>query len=382
MKKLNYYLIIFLAILSVLNYSPFINFNISIIIYILFIILGIVNISNILKILRKKYMLLIPIIAIIIYYGLMYQFDSYIYLNDLYSIVLSSLLLLVFLSVRMSDIDKNRLLYVISFSVIVITIIYIFVYGNTILLSESYIEGQYFFKSKNGMGPIISFATFWFLYNYINKDKKIINLIMYILGFVSLAIIKARTSLLAICIVTIFIVFRYLKLNLLKRVIYAFLFIIVCILFWENISEIILKAFNVDFIMSSVSGSLNTNSFLDLILSGRLEHYKFGLELFSDNPILGSRFNTYSITGMITSNVGIHSFFIRSLAYGGIVYFLLILFLIFNYLYYFNKNNINKQLVRYVLIIGGIGMLFEPIAPFGPGTSYFLFWLLLGLYTN
>ena len=205
---------------------------------------------------------------------------------------------------------------------------------------------------------------------------------MYIIGFICLSMMKARTSLLAIIIVTVLFLFKYTKLNSLKKIIYAIGFIIASTPFWGTIKNIIIRGFNIDFITASISGYLNINSLLDLILSGRMEHYRYALILFSNNPLLGARFDIYSVTGMLNSTVGIHSSLMRSLGYGGIVYFLLILILMGSYIFYLFKDSIDKNILKYTLIIGMVGMLFEPFAPFGPGTTYLLFWLILGFYSK
>ena len=166
MKKINYYLIILLGIISALNYAPFINFNISKLINILFIILTVINIKYVWIEINSKIILVISIILILIYYGLIYQFSNNVYMNDLYSIILSFVLFIVFSSIEINEVEKDKLLSIISFSVLFITSIYIIIYSKTILLSNNYIDGQYFFKGKNGMGPMISFSTFWFIYIY------------------------------------------------------------------------------------------------------------------------------------------------------------------------------------------------------------------------
>lgn len=379
MNRINYYLIIIIGIVSTLNYAPFIPINTSIITDILFVILSINNISVILKKIKSKVKIICIIFIILFYYAIIYILKSDIYTIDLYAIILSFILFLVFSSIDYSFDDRRKVLNIISFTIIIVTIFSFIYYYKTLLTTTNYVEGQYYFEGKNGLGPMVSFAGFWFLYSTKINKKKYLTFFIFIISLILLSAIKARTSLLALIIASIIFILKNIKINKYKNIIIFIFLLILLIPLYSYIKDYLFSAFNIDYINQSVNGYIGKEKYLDIILSGRLDHYKYGLYLFANNPLFGTSFEPYKISEVIGNTFGIHSFIIRSLGYGGFFYFIIIISLIFSYIRYFKNNGNKNSMVNYILIMGGIGMFFEPIAPFGPGTSYLLFWLMLGL---
>ncbi|MDM0975848.1 O-antigen ligase family protein [Clostridium perfringens] len=379
MKKSNYYLLIIIGLFSVLNYVPFNPINVSILIYFSFIILILNNISNILKQIKDKIYILFVIILILIYYYFIYLFNNNIYTGDLYAIILSFFIFMVFSSIKYKISDRNRLINIISIISITFTMFSVLYYYKTFLSTENYIEGQYYFKGKNGLGPMLSFAGFWFLYNINKTSKKVFNFILFLISLILLAYIKARTSFLALLIVSIIFIIKKIKLNRIKTISLLIILLIILLVFCKYINYFLLYAFNIDFINKSLNGYIDNSEYLDIISSGRVDHYKYGFYLLNINPMFGACFDKYKVSNAIGNSVGIHSFFIRSLGYGGIFYLSIVLLLILFYIIYFKRYCEDKKITVYLMLIGLIGMLFEPIAPFGPGTSYLLFWIILCL---
>lgn len=66
----------------------------------------------------------------------------------------------------------------------------------------------------------------------------------------------------------------------------------------------------------------------------------------------------------------------KGLFYGGIIYFILLITLCIEIINKVKKNNRSK-VVKYIFFTMFFNSLLESFAPFGPGTSYLLYWFIL-----
>lgn len=365
-KDINFILVTMLSISTIIPYVPSIS-KFSILQYLFFLLILIINIKDIINISVKRYNKnLILLLALSIYYGIIIIMDNNTNYADLKTIALSFGIYIGLSSIKIDRNKKSQVIYLTSIIYIISAFYTIYtVKGN---LAISTVNEAYFYGSKNGLGPMLSISGIYLLYRYLFLKGKKVDILMYILNIWALCILQTRTAIVGIILSTlIMLVYKFINKNNIKltiKYIVIFIVLIILILFiGEEMLYLISRILRIE------KGATITS-----ISSGRDLAITYGIGFFKDNPLLGALYNK-DITHAYES---IHNLWLRSLIYGGIIYFILII----TYIYYLFKviyiNYCNQRILLYALLAQIIvSSLFEPTAPFGPGSCYFLFWLII-----
>ena len=366
-SDINFILIIFLTMSTMISYIPNIS-KFKFIQHFIFVFIFIINIKEIFTTLTKYKINISILIFLAIYYGILLVIENNTNYGDFKVILVSFIIYIVISSIKIDITKKEKIIYFTSVIYILVSFYIIFnIKGN---FNINTTNGAYIYGSKNGLGPMLSLAGTYILYMYTFINSKLVYLILYLMSIWGLSILQARTAILGIiCASVLLFLIKFIKNNnlifsmKLLLVIFTGSFIILNIA--NELIDLILKILRVD-----------SDYSISTILSGRDLAMKYSIIFFKQNPLFGCLYNS-DITYAYSS---IHNLWIRSLFYGGIIYFLIIIVYVWNLF----KNIIksyrgSKYLLFAVCIQMFISTLFEPLAPFGPGTTYFLFWLILSL---
>ncbi len=242
---------------------------------------------------------------------------------------------------------------------------------------------SYFLEGKNQIGTLLGISTvitgIWIL-NKKQFDFKYSNLILkasvYIILIVSILIIRNRSSLVGILVVTLLALFKEFrfKRNLVNLLIIQLVLIIVFSLFLLGVFDGVF-----DFVYKSIFYNFDITD-LNSISAGRVDVYILALEFIKQHPILGELGG-----GSFIQSIP-HNYILNKWVNYGILGSLpLILFYIFLWFFAFKElrkqeKNINFTLPLWVLLFSLIVSLFEYTYPYGPGVSQLMVWFLLGQY--
>lgn len=376
MEKCNTFLLKSIIVLSVINYTPIRSSLLSLFLYITFLLLIVCNNKIIFnKIFFFKNIIIITWI-IIIYFLLLLFYSYNTNIGDLYSLVSTCLIFLVLVNLNISQESGKNILTFFSYIIIFATLLAAIYYTRTVVNTSDYVDGQYFFIGKNGLGPMLAMGSFYLFYDYfVYKNQSIHKVILSFIGLFLLSYIKARTAFFSLLITLGIFIIKHGKLNY-KKLFILYSLLMMSLLFLPYIINKLLESLNVMHIINNMH-STSTFDFYNNLTSYRLNHYIYAINLFFKNPLFGSMFDEILIQGSLESASGIHSTVFRALAYGGLFYFILFSALCFAYFKYISRAIKNNKVIIYIIVIPIIAMFFEPSAPFGPGTAYLMFWMLV-----
>lgn len=365
-RDINFILVSMLSISTIIPYIPNIS-RFNVLQYLFFLLILIINIKNIINITIKRYnKMLILLLTLSIYYGLAIIVDNNTNYSDLKIIILSLGIYILLNSIKIDNYKKSKVIYLTSIIYIISSFYTIYtIKGN---LSINLGNEPYFYGSKNGLGPILSISGIYLLYKYLFINGKKVDVLMYILSIWALCILQTRTAILGILLGSIVLLgYKFMNKNSIK-------FTIKCIVIFIILTIVILFIGEEMVYLISKILRIEKSSTISSISSGRDLAINYGMQFFKDNPLFGVLYNK-NITHAYGS---IHNLWLRSLIYGGIIYFLIIITYIYNLFKVIYINYCSDKVLLYSLIAQIIvSTLFEPVAPFGPGTTYFLFWLII-----
>ncbi len=234
------------------------------------------------------------------------------------------------------------------------------------------IEAQYAIDIKNILGVNTATAAILVVLLFFKKGNtnlwKYLYAIVFLLLFLSLLTIRARTATLITLAVVFFICFK--KFNNPKKIILyiivgCFLSLIIFTMLPEFVSQYLYDSF-----------FLNTG---DDLTSDRTERNTKAIEFISNHLLIGNTDNSSEDFGWI------HNYFLLQLFNYGFVFGF---FAIFLYIYlgaFLTKNTIKADIFElrnfgYVIMLIPFGIsLAEPTLPYGPGTATIFNFILFGI---
>lgn len=248
-------------------------------------------------------------------------------------------------------------------------------YGGTFELVDTYL-----FSHKNSICVI--WGTCSIILAYFAVSSKfgilgIINICGMIAFIIMISIARGRAALLAtlLCIIFIFIrkLMKLRKVSLSGVIVFSLMAIIL-------IGIISIKLEGLGFLSHAFLGVNKEYTDMDDFSSGRLTLLEMGIKKFISNPMLGGLYDNENF-GMV------HNYPMRILAsyglVGGCTYLIIyILFMvkILKGMFSTKFNNFEIWNVGYFIMAElYIVSMFEPLAPFGPGTVSFIGFFMLGM---
>nr|WP_204502147.1 O-antigen ligase family protein [Aquibacillus albus] len=273
----------------------------------------------------------------------------------------------------------HSIIYHHSIITIILSVGIIAFYYNGNLIEAVLNTGIYFYPEKNSFSPLLLVSLIYIIYRLFYYRFNIYSLIFLFIGAISLIVIQSRTAILSFLVSGLLLLL--IKMNRIWNSLIGiiinlsmFCLIIVFTAYSEWFNNLISLLFRFDYIQYA-----NYSNFTDNLTSGRLISIKVAYENFMKNPLFGTSFRVEHIINDPISKAGVHNMWLRTLFYGGIFYFIILILFIFLLLKNYTVNLKYNHLI-YALLVGALIMsLGEPFAPFGPGTSYFLLWLVMGL---
>jgi hypothetical protein len=227
-------------------------------------------------------------------------------------------------------------------------------------------SGVYAYSAKNSVSQIILTCLIFavFLYKKIKYNYFYIFIFLFVvLSIYMLFVLKSRATIFGFIIALIYVLIKSgrnkLKLSILTLVSFFVFYLFVDVEF----RTLIIRGI----VLAGTDGSNLNNS-----TSGRLDLYADFIAIFSKNIFWGYGF------------FFIESFPLSLLLDFGIVWSILILFVVMSPFYYIKQFKIieNKELIfvfSLLLIIYFFNALFEQQAPIGPGAKNFFLWSLFGV---
>lgn len=278
-------------------------------------------------------------------------------------------LTIVFLFINIgigADFNKNTFLLictVYSISALVLGVLSINFYLGGFNLEES----QFLIDGKNQIGVIVAVGgtISFFLSQHLKGRIRFLYIAIALFIFITLIVIRCRTALVAFVVFVFIYVMRFWS----KVEKSFFLLALLCfvILYFDPISDIV----------SSVLLKNEEVEDINAISTGRFQRNWQGLTYFTNHFFTGELFEKSEI-GLI------HNYLLlRSVKYGIWVLPIVIAFMLFVVeiiKHLIKKTNTLMALGVYVLIIPFLCSLFEPNAPFGPGTVQMMSYLLFGIF--
>ena len=235
-------------------------------------------------------------------------------------------------------------------------------------------EARYSFAAKNQMGQMLGAGTlfgFFVLFrHYQNIVSKILVLIFSSVSLMSLLVVGSRTPLVGIAVV---VIVSFVTKKDKKKSDYAFMATIVV-----AIAVTIHFLGGLDYVLE-LFDLADTSEGIDLnnMTSGRLGLYEQSFIEIIQNPIVGLGAYAY-----------VDNFIINTLRCGGILLAVMILpiayvkmFNVYKKANALNKDSENELLVtvaKSLILFYFVVSLMEGYPPMGPGTSVFLYWMMLG----
>lgn len=244
-----------------------------------------------------------------------------------------------------------------------------------------YSLGSYFYSEKNSFAPLLLISTVWIIASYKNKlaFSKFLSITFVIIVIIFLSLIQSRLNLIGVLLLLLVsLINQIVSKKITTKMVLTFITVIPLVIIFLNYlfhTSIFKKVILREDYLRYVSGS----NWFDKVTSGRLTSTMNNLSFFKQDPLLGTKFNLEMIINDPNSSVGIHSIWLRFISYGGILLFILFSLFVIFLVIKVTKEKQNINLALFLLLIGLLNSLGEPYAPFGPTSSYFIYWSLLGL---
>ncbi|GEM_PF-4890870 len=262
--------------------------------------------------------------------------------------------------------DKNKIklicaIYISGILFVMLNIYLKYFKGVVLNFNEGYV-----YTSKNSIGVMVLLAAI-ILAIYIKGNNglfKIVKVILITLMLLFISIIQNRASLVAALAAVVFYVLFYIP-DIRKRLI---LFLVLVTASIASLSNTKIVKY-LDSIMSISRYGMN----LDKLSTGRMQLNNRAIEIFFQHPFVG-------IGSAYTEN-----FQLSSLAQYGVMGALPILVLSLIGLWEFLiKSKVKKddfvKMLGIIFVTALVISTFEELAPFGPGTRFYMMWLLTGYY--
>lgn len=371
-RILNFILTLLLCWFSIIKYIPTINADVSKGLYFTFFLLISLNLKNIIISFNTYHKILVLLLLLSVYYMMVYILKPDIDIDFIviYEVSLAMIMLITFNTIAIDIRDKQNLLKIISFSAVAcaLYIVYIHFQGYTLTING---ETAKYFESKNNFSPILTFSLFFLFYKYLYEKANVLYLLLGAVGLYGLHILQSRANIVVAWIVLALMIMQKgpkqhkIVAGLLTG---SVLFLIAYLMDYSN--NYLLQFFRVDNVAQG-------GNYFDHLLTGRLTIIDYAYQNFIANPWFGTFFDSQSISNSPLSRSGVHNFWLKGLFYGGIIFFAIIITLA-NFIYKLIKENYRSNLVVFASIGGLLLSLVEPGAPFGPGTTFLLMWMIIG----
>lgn len=379
LKSVNFFLMLLLAVLIPIAYTPNIYLDHSL--YVFFsngitLLLGLIfgltffyyNILHKTKLpnLLKRLAGVVSIIGVefLIFYagGLNYN------LQDLISLVAVVVALYVGCANNFSEKQIKGLIVVFCVFSIVLGYLSIDTYvgGFSVYVDDYLVEGKNQIGQLVALCVILSFCLFFFAKRNIYKALLCIT---FVLSFFFLLVIKCKTAIIASFAVMCFIFFKLSHRNTKQKVVLIGIPIVLMIglFFYDNILSNVLDIVG-----------LSGKSSMEEISTGRASRNDMAIEYTFNNPILGE-LKHYSHIPLI------HNWILLRIVRLGLIFSLPFVLFYLYILFYSGKRILKnkeweiKNLGFLLIIVPYISSIVEPSAPFSPNTIYILHYLFLGI---
>lgn len=174
------------------------------------------------------------------------------------------------------------------------------------------------------------------------KKQKIIFSILGIISFVFLFLTGSRTVLFTIILITILWIL-IIKQNASKKVLTVLILLFVCILLFPHIQGVFGNRYNIE-------------SLIDSSGSGRFEIWKIAInKIIPNNLLFGVGFTQEDLSFYLkqygNDSLYIHNFILSILTYGGIVFFIGIVYILFKWFQYMVKYRKNIEVTFFIILI-------------------------------
>lgn len=258
----------------------------------------------------------------------------------------------------------------------------IFYYGQGFIILRSY-----FLTGKNQIGPLLGISAIIMIYSLFgidsttNRKRKksaiIADIILFFIIISSMIVIRNRSGLVAIALVSILIVLGQSKgkLNLKNVIVVQLVLLLLILLMITGVFGKMLQIIKEAFISNYDVTDLNS------ISAGRIVVYKNAIMYICNNPILGE------LSALYKFNEIPHNYILNKwVRYGMMGSLPIVVFYL--YIWKFDLKSLKKSrkrkeentLALWVLLFSLIVSFFEYTYPFGPGVSQIMVWFLLGQY--
>lgn len=249
-------------------------------------------------------------------------------------------------------------------------------YGSGFTIAE-----QYFLEGKNQIGPMLGISIiimgYWVIYpkTYAFKyGNRLIYSVVFLSLVTSLLVIRNRSSLLGVAVISFIVVSSLLKnqVTLQKIILFSIISIGLIMAFLNG---------SLDPIVTFISNSLFLNykvTDLNSVSAGRTDAYVDAIKFISQHPFFGELGNSQQFLDVP------HNYVLNKWVNYGLVFsFPFIIFYAYLWALVFKRllfNRTNLALPFWVLAFSLIVSLFEYQFPYGPGVSQLFIWFLLGQY--
>lgn len=377
-----------LIIITVVQQMPIIKdiyyYKIRVFLYFVFGIFSFLSLLNLPKLFKHKfvkyYLLCIIYFFLMIFANRLLKIDMDF--SNIFELLIPFGILLCSLGTSFDNENLEDIVRVYVFLSAALGFSSIFYYGEGFKITE-----VYFLHEKNQLGSLLGISTVITIYKLFKVDTKgdiykkkkyiIPNLILLFILLSSIIILRNRSGLVALTIVTFLIMFKEFKIKWTLRniLIFQLLLLVLVILIMTGFSSKVIGV-----IWRSITLSYDVTD-LNSISAGRMDVYKSAIKFVFKYPMFGEldvEDKFYSIP---------HNYILNKwVRYGIVGSFPLVLFYL--YLWKFvlvglqesGKLLRKNKLVLWILLFSLIVSIFEYTYPFGPGISQVMVWFLLGQY--
>lgn len=362
--------LVFIAItVTIITQLPFfIEKDLNVIgVYVWIPILLCVSFRNAIKINKNIY---IPIICFLIYSFLLLLFNTFFYTDPMISCFRSFLMSISMFLIGYSlanILDEKQFVKSIVYAVLIGGVIFAINIKNTVFYIVDLDSITYVYSAKNSSSKIIfsCFVLVAFLYTPNLKITIYLKYLILIFFIYVILIMKSRSTILALIIPLIIVIFCSKKRNV-RKYTYIVLFVLILLcLCMPNLPELI---FNKIILNNQIDADLDT------ISSGRIWMIRNFFMVFSDYAFVGG------------SSIFVENFYLKTLlevgVIGAIPVFIFLLWFCYMLKKYFNFANPVDLSCLILLFVYYMDGLFDGMAPFGPGAKCFMLWLTIGFIIN
>lgn len=268
--------------------------------------------------------------------------------------------------------DYNEDFIIKCMKIYILSALFLGLYSVYTNLGGFVITEQYAFKVKNSSGVLLGTAiilTIFVLFSAKNKALYIIWASVALLLSACLLTFRCRTSIIAVCIAFLIVLYKKNMLKgLLQRPLVFISFVVIAICLYVS------DAIPIDYINDALFKNTDTSD-LNSVTSGRIDIYKRALSVFYNDPLLGNssqNINLYSIDNYIINVLGSYGIIGALLMFPP--YILTFIICAYGILY----KSTNGLYSYFCLLIILLTSFTEGPYPFGPGTPVICAWFLLG----